>query len=57
MTSPDGINWTTRASAADNSWFTCQWSPQLGLFCAVANSGTGNRAMTSVSAYRYPYRS
>ena len=47
MTSPDGVNWTIRTSAADNSWRSVCWSPELGLFCAVADSGTGNRVMTS----------
>jgi hypothetical protein len=47
MTSPDGISWTTRTSAADNSWVGLTWSPALSLFCAVASSGTGNRVMTS----------
>ena len=47
MTSPDGVNWTARTSAADNLWFSVAWSPELGLFCAVAASGTGNRVMTS----------
>jgi hypothetical protein len=50
MTSPDGIVWTVRASAADNSWYDLCWASELGLFCAVAFSGTGNRAMTSVQA-------
>lgn len=39
--------WTARTSAADNSWFGVAWSPELGLFCAVAETGTGNRVMTS----------
>ena len=37
----------TRTSAADNSWFSIAWSPELGLFAAVALNGTGNRVMTS----------
>jgi hypothetical protein len=40
-------NWIISTSAADNSWFSVCWSPELGLFCAVANSGVGNRVMTS----------
>ena len=39
--------WTTRTSAADNNWLGVTWSPELGLFCAVASSGTGDRVMTS----------
>lgn len=57
MTSPDGINWTVRTSAADNDWRAVTWSPELGLFVAVGISGTGNRVMTSISAHSYPYRS
>ena len=57
MTSPDGLAWTLRTSAADNSWRGVCWAPELGLFVAVGVSGTGNRAMTSVSTFTYPYRS
>ena len=45
MTSPDGITWTARLSAADNDWQSVTYGN--GLFVAVANSGTGNRVMTS----------
>ena len=45
MTSPDGVNWTSRTSAADNNWTSVTYGN--GLFVAVANSGTGNRVMTS----------
>jgi len=45
MTSPDGINWTLRTSAADNNWLGVTYGN--GLFVAVANTGTGNRVMTS----------
>ena len=44
MTSPDGITWTIRTSAADNSWRSVCYGN--GLFVAVAQSGTGNRVMT-----------
>jgi hypothetical protein len=40
-----GITWTSRASAADNNWFSVTYGK--GLFVAVAGSGTGNRVMTS----------
>ena len=40
-----GANWTIRSSAADNSWYSVTYGN--GLFVAVANSGTGNRVMTS----------
>jgi hypothetical protein len=47
MTSPDGITWTARASAADNNWHSVTWAPELSIFVAVAFSGSGNRVMTS----------
>lgn len=40
--------WHTRASAADNAWNSVAWSPERGLFVAVAGSGAGNRVMTSL---------
>jgi predicted RecA/RadA family phage recombinase len=45
MTSPDGITWTSRTSAADNSWLSVVYGN--GLFVAVSITGTGNRVMTS----------
>ena len=45
MTSSDGITWTTRTSAADNTWYGVTYGN--GLFVAVAGSGSGNRVMTS----------
>jgi hypothetical protein len=45
MTSPDGITWTTRNSAADNQWNSVTYGN--GLFVAVSSSGTGDRVMTS----------
>jgi hypothetical protein len=46
MTSPDGITWTLRTSAADNSWLSVTYGN--GLFVAVASGGsTGDRVMTS----------
>ena len=60
MTSPDGINWTTRTSAADNGWGSVCWSPTAngtGLFCAVAvTGGTGNRVMTSPDGINWTIR-
>jgi ElaB/YqjD/DUF883 family membrane-anchored ribosome-binding protein len=47
MTSPDGVTWTARSSAADNNWLSVCWSAEVGLFVAVALSGTRNRVMTS----------
>jgi hypothetical protein len=51
--SSDGVNWLNPADGLvpidgtnPNSWFGVAWSPELGLFSAVAGSGT-NRCMTS----------
>jgi hypothetical protein len=56
MTSPDGINWTARAPAADLGWIGVTWSPELSLFAAVAASGTGNRVMTSPDGINWTIR-
>ncbi len=40
-----GTIWTSRTSAADNSWNSVTYGN--GLFVAVATTGTGNRVMTS----------
>jgi len=45
MTSPDGIVWTIRTSAADNQWLAVTFGS--GLFVAVSESGSSNRVMTS----------
>jgi hypothetical protein len=39
--------WSVSTPAADNSWRGICWSAELGLFCAIASSGTGSRVMTS----------
>ncbi|ESR22805.1 DUF2793 domain-containing protein [Lutibaculum baratangense] len=39
--------WVASTSAADNNWISVAWAGDLGLFCAVAITGTGNRVMTS----------
>ena len=41
----DGITWTSRTSAANNSWYAVTYGN--GLFVAVSYTGTGNRVMTS----------
>jgi alpha-tubulin suppressor-like RCC1 family protein len=46
MTSPDGINWTTRTIPVDNDWTDICWSSELGLFVVISNNGT-NRIMYS----------
>jgi len=47
MTSSDGINWTTRTSAADNQWYSVTYGN--GLFVAVSLTGSGNRVMTGTT--------
>ena len=42
---PPGSVWTIRQSAADNLWYSVCYGN--GMFVAVANTGTGNRVMTS----------
>jgi surface protein len=44
-TSPDGVTWTNRNSAADNNWTSVAYGN--GLWVAVSTSGVGNRVMTS----------
>jgi hypothetical protein len=46
---PSGVTWTIRSSAADNDWTSVTWGGPAGseTFVAVADSGTGNRVMTS----------
>ena len=50
-------NWTIRSSAADNGWRSVCWSPSLTLFVAVANTGVGNRVMTSPDGINWTIRS
>ena len=54
MTSPDGITWTSRTSAADNNWQSITYGN--GTFVAVAWSGTGNRIMTSPDGINWTIR-
>jgi len=51
-----GITWTARTSAADNSWTSVCWSPELSLFVAVSGTGTGNRVMTSPNGITWTAR-
>ncbi len=50
------LAWASRTSAADNQWIAIAWSPQLGLFAAVAFTGTGNRVMTSPDGINWTAR-
>ena len=42
-----GAVWTSRASAANNLWWSVCWASDIRLFVAVSDTGTGNRVMTS----------
>ncbi len=47
MTSDNlGVTWTSRSASEANGWQSVTWADGLGLFVAVANSGT-HRVMTS----------
>ena len=52
-TSPDGITWTARTLPATDYWVSVTWSPQLGLFCAVAG-GYGVTGRNSQNAATSP---
>ena len=54
MTSPDGITWTIRTSAADNSWYSVTYGNNL--FVAVAITGAGNLVMTSPDGITWTIR-
>ena len=43
----DGKNWVGYNTSLTNGWTSLVWADTLNLFVAVANSGTGNRVMTS----------
>ncbi|MBU3674092.1 MAG: hypothetical protein FGM34_03435, partial [Solirubrobacteraceae bacterium] len=50
MTSPDGVNWTRRATPVERGWFGVTWGGPTGdeKFVAVAMArGSGKRVMTS----------
>jgi hypothetical protein len=52
-----GAAWLISTSAADNGWTRIVWAAELGLFVAVANTGTGNRVMTSPDGVTWTARS
>jgi hypothetical protein len=43
------LGWVSRSSAADNDWRSVTWAPELSLFVAVAETGSGNRVMKSAN--------
>ena len=42
-----GSSWLTSTTPADNNWFAICWAAELGLYCAIAQTGSGNSIMTS----------
>ena len=56
MSSDVCFSFIFRTSAADNSWMGVCWSPDVGLFCAIAKSGAGNRVMTSPDGVTWTIR-
>jgi hypothetical protein len=50
------LTWETHTAAEANSWQDVVWSPELGLFVAVATTGT-NRVMTSPDGFTWTARS
>ena len=56
MTSPDGVTWTNRASAADNDWQDIVWAHELNLFVACSLTGVSDRIMTSPDGINWTIR-
>ena len=52
--SPDGVDWTSRTSAADNQWLSVTYGN--GIFVAVSISGIDNRVMTSPDGITWTIR-
>lgn len=40
--------WTTRTTSIDLSYYSVAWSPELSLFCAVADTGSGGTGIDRV---------
>ncbi|MDC7677441.1 DUF2793 domain-containing protein [Asticcacaulis machinosus] len=51
-----GQGWLNSTTPADHDWQSIVWSPELGRFCAVAATGTGNRVMTSEDGVTWTQR-
>jgi len=56
MTSPNGITWTIRTSAADNLWTSVVWASKLCLFVAVARAAVSGQIMTSPDGVNWTIR-
>jgi hypothetical protein len=56
-TSTNGTTWIVRTSpASGNQWACVTWSPEFGVFCASAITGTGTRLATSVDGINWTLR-
>jgi len=60
MTSPDGINWTTRTNplgiGTNSRFMDVVWSPGAGLFVAVSRTSDGYRVITSPNGINWTAR-
>ena len=54
MTSPDGITWTIRTSAADNSWWSVTYGN--GMFVAITSDSTSTPVMSSPDGINWTLR-
>ena len=50
------MNFTFSNISGSADWISVCWSPELHLFAAVANTGTGNRVMTSPDGIAWTIR-
>ena len=50
MVSSDGVLWTPQVTPVQNGWKAVTWSPELGIFLAVASTGVGSQVLISQQA-------
>ena len=48
--------WLASTTPADNNWFAICWAAELGLYCAIAQTGSGNCVMTSPDGVNWTAR-
>ena len=56
MTSPDGITWTSRTSAADNQWRSVIYGNGVFVAVSLGAGEAGNRVMTSPDGITWTIR-
>jgi hypothetical protein len=56
MTSPDGLEWTTRLQPASDGWVSVVWAGELGRFVAARNTGHPDMVMTSEDGFEWTLR-